>query len=39
MTFIKDNAPTLVLAAVIVGLFVMVAAIGVNFRGGNPWTY
>lgn len=36
---IKDNAPTLVLAAVILGLFVMAAAIGVNVRGGQPWAF
>jgi hypothetical protein len=39
MTFIKDNREIFVLSAVVIGLFVMAAAIGVNVRGGQPWAF
>jgi hypothetical protein len=39
LNLIKDNQEKIVLAAVIVALFVMVAAIGINVRGGQPWGF
>jgi hypothetical protein len=39
MTFIKNNREMVVVAAVITGLFIMACAIGVNFRGGQPWAF
>lgn len=39
MTFIKNNREIIVLTLVIVGMFVMAAAIGIDFRGGNPSLY
>jgi hypothetical protein len=39
LNLIKDNRETIVLTAVITGLFVMAIAIGFYMRGGQPWAF
>jgi hypothetical protein len=39
MNLIKDNREIIVVSLVVLGLAIMAAAIGFNFRGGNPWSF